>query len=464
MGIGYLTSGTNVYMLHGTATELFSWAGSFSFGVSSGTNTSILSGLAGVPPASAFGGARPTTWSVVKWGNVLLASGGISGMMVQRVLTGLVAPIPTSENPQILAVLGPHVLGFNYSSFGSPNSKQTFRWCSADDEMTWTPAAANSAGDLVIREFASEIVAAVPFQNKIAVFSETSMAMVSYVGAPYYFGYEVVITEELSVGSKRSVIVVGDLIYGWGHKGFFKTDGISVTYFGDEMHRYIQSFRATLNLYTYYFAHGVLDTLHEEIQWYLPGDTNFTFWICAVYNYKTDSWYIRNAGKDASSAFYFSETQLVITVNNGYLSRQQHENYQHTNGVGGSLLSQYLAVSKAIEVKKSLDGALIGEEFVKFIQSIRLDVTIPSATIAGTRYGTPELLVGIAFLMSADEVPVYWSVQFGFAKIYPLRSARYIKFKIEYVTVGQSTMKPFTLEGIQVCGKVLGNNPGVKGK
>lgn len=407
--------------------------------------TSLATGLGGTPSSSTS--ERPTCWSAVAWGTYILATAGISGTEVYRYTGPGYTNIAGSETPKILAVLGPHVLGFNYISYGGSLAKQTFRWCSADDELTWTPLATNSAGDVSIREFTSEIVAVAKLGDKLAVFSETQMAIVSYVGAPYYFGYEIVLTEVLSVSSRRGVVTVGDMVYGWGMKGFFRTNGNSVEYFGHNMHKYIRGLTLNLTSGQMFLCHLVHDLQNSEIQFSIPFSNTSLIWFCAVYNYQTDSWYMRT--NPSSVQWYLPWIHKVVSGCNGYLALQYPDNYSHITN-SGSLIPEYIVQSKPFEIKADISGKIIGAEFVKFIQSVRLDISHNA--------NKPALRFAMAFLQDPEETPEWWLVEYPFERMYPMRSARYIQFKIFTVAVGYPIYQ-FRIEGIQLCGKVLGNLP-----
>jgi hypothetical protein len=204
---------------------------------------------------------------------------------------------------------GPHILGFNTS-----NSGKEFIWCDADDPDTWVTTPENLAGALQIRELESAIMAAVPLGNRIAVYGDDQLFLVSYLANQLVFGYKPAL-HGIGAVSKQAVVSVGRKNYGLSYQGFFVTDGASFDYIDEPAIReYFQknSVRGQLGKTTSYH-----DEEHNQIRWYFPtSSSDITQGL--TYNYKRGTWSIivkdRSAGDERqilSSPISGSETGII---------------------------------------------------------------------------------------------------------------------------------------------------------
>ncbi len=109
-------------------------------------------------------------------------------------------------------------------------SKRTgVQWSDANDVSKWNPSAINSAGALYIDEFSSGIIAADNLGPVISVYSDTQMAVISFIGAPFYFGQKVMLSGIGAVGGE-AVTSVGLYNYGVSRQGPWRTDGNDYQY------------------------------------------------------------------------------------------------------------------------------------------------------------------------------------------------------------------------------------------
>lgn len=133
-------------------------------------------------------------------------------------------------------------------AFGTDTLPSGVHWCSAGDVEDWTAAAANSAGDLPLRDLDSDIVTACPMGSYMSVYSADTLSLLSYVGHPNYFGARPALNGVGAV-SRKSVVQVGTRNYGLNRRGIFGTDGLSFNYFDDP---------------------AVSDIIQQEIDWTKP--------------------------------------------------------------------------------------------------------------------------------------------------------------------------------------------------
>jgi hypothetical protein len=170
--------------------------------------------------------ARATQVDFQAWGNWTLINTGIGPIRWYQPdeavpLTDLpnaptdVVAIMKKQN-QLLAI-------------GTGLTKRGVAWSDADDITDWIATATNLAGSLTIEELQSPIRAAARLGNNIACYSEDQMALVYWIGAPFYYGQRVAL-DGIGAVSKTAVCSDGRLNYGVSRNGIWQTDGNDYNY------------------------------------------------------------------------------------------------------------------------------------------------------------------------------------------------------------------------------------------
>jgi hypothetical protein len=190
----------------------------------------------------------------------------------------------------IFLVRGPHVLGFNTST-----SPREIGWSDADDVDTWVTAADNLAGALELRELKSEIVAAVPLGDRIAVYGTDQMFLVNYLANDLVFGYQPAISGVGAV-SKQSVVSVGRQNYGLSSQGFFVTDGAGFQYIDEPAIR--TWYKANAGLSQIAKATAYHDEATNQVRWFFPTESAMIT-TGVSFNYRTQTWSLLVASKSS---------------------------------------------------------------------------------------------------------------------------------------------------------------------
>jgi len=327
---------------------------------------------------------------------------------------------------------GPHMLAFNYSK-GDIDYSTSFAWCSADDLDTWTAAATNTAGSLLIREAETAIRCVAQLGNGLAVYTETQMFIVNYVGQPNIFGYKVALENGVGAVSPNSVISVGRMNYGVSRDGFFATDGASVRMIGREsgMNQYFRDNVAMSELAQIY---GFENSKENEVVWGIPkGEASITEEI--YYNYKTNQWGIRAS---IISAYLdrgvFHEALSADSNGNLYFEG----NTPNNTNPDSQVTQPVSAVTKAHDLNNA--------DRIKEITAIR---------VGKEGSGSPRMSIGWSNTIDAE--PTYlekdsFLIDDSF-KSFPIRAAgRYIHIKVE--STGASD--DWTLTDLVVQGRYEG--------
>lgn len=114
-------------------------------------------------------------------------------------------------------------------ALGTGLARKGIAWSDGNNIELWTIAEDNSAGDQSLEELDTGIVAGANLGQFIAVYAEDQMALVQFIGAPFWFSARVMLDGIGAVG-KQAVASDGRANYGVGRNGVWRTDGQSFQY------------------------------------------------------------------------------------------------------------------------------------------------------------------------------------------------------------------------------------------
>ena len=324
---------------------------------------------------------------------------------------------------------GPHMLAFNYTK-GTVDYSTSFAWCSADNLDDWVGSATNTAGSLLIREAETPIRCVCQLGNGLAVYTETQMFLVNYVGLPNIFGYQVALENSVGAVSPNSVVSVGRKNYGLSRDGFFVTDGAAVQLIGREsgMNQFFRDNAADSELAQVY---AFDNSKENEVVWALPlNATAITKEI--YYNYKTNQWGMRDQTISA-----YLDRGVFHTALSGDTSGIFYQEGDTANLANSSVF----AITKAHDLNNA--------DRVKEISAVRVgmekspDSGSPTFSIgwSNTIDATPTFLAKDSFVIDES------------FKSFPVRAAgRYITIKIE----SGGTSDDWTITNLVIQGRMEG--------
>ena len=324
---------------------------------------------------------------------------------------------------------GPHMLAFNYTK-GAVDYSTSFAWCSADSLDVWGALATNTAGSLLIREAETPIRCVAQLGTGLAVYTETQMFVVNYVGLPNIFGYQVALEGSVGAVSPNSVVSVGRQNYGVSRDGFFVTDGSSVKMIGRESGMN-QFFRDNVTANELAQVYGFDNSKENEVVWAVPINvSSITKEI--YYNYKTGQWGMR----DQTISAY-----LDRGVFHTALSADSIGNFYREGNVPSLDDPSVFAITKAHDLNDA--------DRIKEISAIRVGME------RAIDSGSPTLSVG--FSSTIDATPTFldkdsFIIDDTF-KSFPVRAAgRYITIKIE----SNGSADNWTITNLVVQGRMEG--------
>lgn len=285
------------YLTIGDSGNLYSWDGenitTVGTGFESSFNLGAFQAAAWQNSATQYHAYRYSPqWSMESWGSWAVVSNGINPIQLNKFdgagFTALGGTPPVFA--RVLCRLKTFMLAFNTDLGG-----EWIEWCDLDNVEEWNPAAGSlAAGSLPIRDLGSEIVAAARLGDYIGVYSDDNMAIVQYVGSPYYFGAQKVL-EGIGAVSSLCIIAREKTHYGLSKRGFWQTDGASFQYISPPLLR--EWLDANIDWANASKVAGYLNENRSTLEWGVPvvggsGKTELTI----SYNFVSGAWSFRPYG------------------------------------------------------------------------------------------------------------------------------------------------------------------------
>ena len=324
---------------------------------------------------TAVNGGAVARLKVTNFGSGFSATTSLTQARTSGSGTGLTATATMPDCPfiRVSAVdkSGPHLLAINYDKAATDHPYDV-AWCSEDDPDTWVASATNSAGSLTLREASTQLRCIVPLGEAKAIYTESEMFILNYIGAPFYFGYETAMASGVGAVSAKAVVSVDRVNYGLSKRGLFMTDGNSVERLGD------------LEGINKYIAENIAEGEYDQVCAYHNKENNEVVWSIPfkntiptteiTYNYSNNTFSKRT---ENSSAF------LEAGVFRHAMSANSTGSLFYENG--GSSAHSTVATTKAHDLEDPYA--------VKELTSIR---------VGKTGLGNPKVEIGWASEIDDD--------------------------------------------------------------
>ena len=399
------------------------------------TTTSSANGSGITATVTKVSGGKLVDFEITNFGDNLYVSGDTITFATvtgsgQNATATVTVPNIDFDTLECFHKQGPHMLAFNYTK-GAVDYSTSFAWCSADNLDDWVGTATNTAGSLLIREAETPIRCVCQLGNGLAVYTESQMFVVNYVGLPNIFGYQVALEGNIGAVSPNSVVSVGRQNYGVTRDGFFVTDGAAINMIGNDS-GINQFFRDNISESALELIYAFDNSKENEVVWAIPFGSSIIskeFY----YNYKTGQWGMRD---QIISAY------LDRGVFQSALSGDNIGNFYYEGNTPGLTNPSVSAVTKAHDLNDA--------DRVKEISAIR---------VGKEGFGSPVLSVG--WSDTIDGEPNFTDgrgransfIITNTFESFPIRSAgRYITMKVE----SNNSSDNWTLTNLEVQGRMEG--------
>ena len=141
------------------------------------------------------------------------------------------------------------------------------RWSDQQAIQTWLPTTTNQAGSYRLSQ-GSQIVSALPAQQGILIWTDTTVYIMQYLGAPYIWGFQPMASNTSIIGPNAS-INVNNTIYWMGGNKFYLYNG-TVQTLPCAIRQYIFD---NINLTQSYQVYAGSNEAFNEVWWFYPSVT-----------------------------------------------------------------------------------------------------------------------------------------------------------------------------------------------
>jgi hypothetical protein len=245
---------------------------------------------------------EPGLWSLSNFGEVLIATigngktftwnAGAGSPLTTRAST-TTSNFQTNNNPTAtrITLTSPttrHLIHLGTETTIGNTSTQDdmfIRFSDREAINVYTPTATNTAGSQRLQD-GTKIMSAIRSKENILIWTDNSLYLMKFVGAPFTFGFEQVGTNCGIIG-KNAVIQIDGAAFWMSSKGFFLYDG-TVKSLPCSVEDFVyDNFDTTKGQQVY----AGLNNLYTEIVWYYPSNGSEYNDKYVVYNYGEGTWY-----------------------------------------------------------------------------------------------------------------------------------------------------------------------------
>jgi len=329
-------------------------------------------------------GAQLRIWSHDNYGEDLVMNihdGGIfywdesAGLNTRAVaLSSLVGAntTPTIAKKVFLSDRDRHLIAFGCDDEFSIGTQDPLliRFSDQESLTQWASLPTNTAGSLRIST-GSEIITAVKTKQQSVIFTDISVHVMQYIGAPFTFGLNEVSTGT-SIMGQNAAVAVNDNVYWMGKESFFVYNG-TVQQIPCPVLEYV------FNDFNFDQSGKVFaghNSEHSEVWWFYPSANSSNNDKYVIYNYTQNLWYFGNLNRTAWIARGVFGYPVAASID-GYL-------YYHEFGINDGSQNPPVGIASYIESNPVDLGE--GDQFM-FVSRIVPDMTFrnsqgaPSATL-----------------------------------------------------------------------------------
>lgn len=136
--------------------------------------------------------------------------------------------VPHTTNQVIASAIQKFVIAFGANPYDSTNANTTFnpmlvRWSDQLNQYQWVPDITNQSGEFALTN-GSFIVGAATTRQEILVWTDSCLYSMQYLGAPYVWGFNILM-DNISIMSPKSMVTVNNVTYWMGTDKFYMYSG-----------------------------------------------------------------------------------------------------------------------------------------------------------------------------------------------------------------------------------------------
>jgi len=236
----------------------------------------------------------PGLWHLDNFGNKLIATivdgstfeWNSDATSATSTRATIISGAPTATRQTLVSTPDRHLVAFGTETTVGTTSTQDdmyIRWSDQESLTTWTPSATNTAGTQRLAD-GTRIVGAIRGRDATYIWTDTSLFIMRFVGAPFVFSFQQVGTNCGLIGKNAAVEVDGAAFW-MSENGFFRYQGK------------LESLPCLVEDYVYDDINTVpknhiyagLNNLFGEVTWFYPGSGAASNNRSVTYNYMDSS-------------------------------------------------------------------------------------------------------------------------------------------------------------------------------
>ena len=297
------------WMSSGSLDKLYVWSASGTqyditpAGLTSGREDAIaFTGYGGnVFGAYGYGVARPdisriqpaTSWDLETWGEYLLACNEDDGKIYEwQLATGTPAAVVSNAptgNDGIVVTEERFLM-----ALGAGGNPRLVQWSDREDNTTWTPSAANEAGDLELNT-SGTVMRGLSVRGQTLILTTRDAHAASYIGPPYVYGIERVGTS-CGLAAKQAAAVVDQGAFWMGVNAFYTFQSNAVQELQSDVSDYVFN---DINRAQVSKAFAMSNSMFGEVTWFYPSAASTENDRYVTFNYVEGTWYTGNLDRTA---------------------------------------------------------------------------------------------------------------------------------------------------------------------
>jgi hypothetical protein len=329
---GVITLPAGFNFIDGTAIT-FTSTGALPTGLSVGTVYFVVNSTGGTFSVATSAGGTAINTSSAGSGIQRISARGIDFVDLGD------ADTPLYQNFMTVSDASRFVIVFGTNDYGSTVlDPMLIRWSDQEDPFTWTPQATNQAGSLKLSH-GSEIITAIQTRQEIAIFTDSTLYSLQYLGAPLVWGVQL-LGDNISILSPNAAIIASGVIYWMGVDKFYQYSG-RVQTLNCDLRRYVfQDF----NIQQAQQVYAGTNEGFNEVWWFYPSANSSTTDRYVVYNYVEQVWHYGTMGRSAWLDSGLLPYPIATTYNNYIVN---HEDGVDDNETGTAVaINAYISSSE----------------------------------------------------------------------------------------------------------------------
>ena len=253
--------------------------------------------------------------------------------------------VPSATYQVITSAIQEFVIAFGSNSYTSGTfNPMLVRWSDQANPYQWVPAVTNQSGEFPLTN-GSYIMGARATRQEILVWTDSSIYSMQYIGAPYVWGFQILM-DNISIMSPNAMVTVNNVTYWMGNEKFYMYSG-RVETLPCSLRQYIFD---DINQDQAYQIFAGANEGYNEVWWYYVSNSSGSTQIdkYVIYNYLDKVWYYGNL----SRSFWLGTGIQQYPIAAAYTPSAAF-----TASISGNTLTVTNISSGAITVNASLVGS-----------------------------------------------------------------------------------------------------------